>query len=100
MDFDGDGSSDAQEYWAGTSPVDPADQLIFGISTLGQSNIAITWNSVIDRDYSVLWSPDLAQWNLMPDTYPGTGATMQVEFRMPFQELEPVVFFRLTPRAD
>ncbi|MCI0536345.1 MAG: thrombospondin type 3 repeat-containing protein, partial [Verrucomicrobiales bacterium] len=54
-DFDGDGFSDGQEYFAGTRPTDAASLLrIEQVRFLSPTLLEISWQSVADRRYDLL----------------------------------------------
>jgi hypothetical protein len=60
-DWDGDGSSNLDEYLAGTDPTDAASVLaISSILTSSDSTFTIRWRSVGGKYYSILKTTDLA----------------------------------------
>ena len=64
-DWDGDGSQDADEYAAGTDPVDPASHLaIVGLAAETSGETVIRWQSVSSRTYALQFRADLitGQW--------------------------------------
>ncbi len=58
-DFDGDTFIDQDEFIAGTDPDHPGSFFQSQISAPGTNQCIIEWESVGDRIYTVLWSPDL-----------------------------------------
>ena len=53
-DFDGDGSSDANEFQAGTNPTNAASLLRIETIARTANDVMITWQSVSNRTYDVL----------------------------------------------
>jgi len=62
LDLDSDGSTNREEYIAGTDPSDATD--IFRVTNLADSptEFVVTWPSFAGRTYTVLWSIDLQTW--------------------------------------
>ncbi|MBI3878744.1 MAG: hypothetical protein HY301_01595, partial [Verrucomicrobia bacterium] len=70
VDTDGDGQGDLQEIAAGTDPNNPGSSLrILSITLNGGGQIALQFQSVGGKNYTVEFSNDLAVWN------PVNGAT-------------------------
>jgi T5SS/PEP-CTERM-associated repeat protein len=62
-DTDGDGLSNAAEYLAGTSPVDPASVLkILTPEWRGPSQLALQFQCVSGKMYGIYYSSDLHSW--------------------------------------
>lgn len=57
-DWDGDGSANADEYRAGTDPLNPGDFLKLDRIRL-ESNVELTFRAVANQSYSVLYSESL-----------------------------------------
>jgi len=71
-DLDGDGSSNLEEFLAGTDINDNADVLLITQITRNGDDVSITWPSRADRSYTVEISTDLGQWG-NHSTVEGTG---------------------------
>jgi len=81
VDEDLDGMSDQDEVIAGTSPLDGEDYLSVSNSLDASANMVVTWDSVIDRYYTVSTTTNLTSaWTNVPEsTYidlPGTGSAI------------------------
>ena len=76
-DEDGDGQSDAAEFAANTSPIDPAD--VLEITSVGQDpgsgDVTLTWPSKVGVTYGVRFG-DLTTWNVIATGLAGTGGEM------------------------
>ncbi|MCB1098365.1 MAG: lamin tail domain-containing protein [Verrucomicrobiae bacterium] len=68
-DPDSDGTSNLNEFLAGTDPHDP--ESVFRITRISyspeSSSVQIDWRSVIGRNYSIESSADLVHWYHVPD---------------------------------
>jgi YD repeat-containing protein len=60
LDYDKDGFSDLDEFWAGTLPKDNTSLLTIFDITLGGSRVSISWTSIIGKIYRVQYTDDLA----------------------------------------
>ena len=85
-DFDRDGISDRDEYWAGTNPIDPADklQITYFASNNDNSLSTLTWTTTLSRHYKIQkranFNPltpwvDLSLGLISPDAGPTTART-------------------------
>ena len=75
-DEDGDGASHADEWMAGTSPVDSNDVFrVMSLVGLTSSNVVLSWHSVAGRTYSVAASTALVfgVWDTIHSNIPATG---------------------------
>jgi hypothetical protein len=72
-DFDDDSMLDQQEYWAGTSPTDPADNLRF-LSIATGNLVALQFQAVAGKSYTVQYRPaiDHGDWQKLADVPPQT----------------------------
>jgi len=62
-DTDGDGSTNSQEYFAGTDPLDAQSALrIVAIRRNGLGHALIDFSSVTNRTYGIAYSSDLQNW--------------------------------------
>jgi hypothetical protein len=78
-DPDHDGSSNYQEFWAGTDPNDPDSILAIDRSSLIQSGqIQIRWQTVAGKMYVVQCSSDLISWSNLSSTILGDGSAARV----------------------
>src|SRR5207247_1638525 len=75
VDSDGDGQSNAAEFWAGTDPRD-ANSLL-GVRTIVRETsgqVTISWPSQVGVSYHVQYSNDLQVWSNFGSVFIGTGA--------------------------
>jgi len=78
-DNDGDGLTNAQEYFAGTSPTDPTSR--FTISSIAPQNgggFIISWPSALAINYRVQWKNVWTDpvWNSVTPDFTGNGSLM------------------------
>ncbi|MEY2486186.1 MAG: alpha-D-xyloside xylohydrolase [Verrucomicrobiota bacterium] len=74
-DSDGDGFTNAQEYFAGTNPNDPTSTFAAPSVVSQPDGFHVTWSSQLGIPYRVQWKNDLLdpQWmSIVPD-FVGTG---------------------------
>jgi hypothetical protein len=77
-DNDSDGFTNAQEYFAGTNPNDPASKFIISSVTPQPGGFDVDWPSQLGIPYRVQWKNDLldVQWmSIVPD-FVGDGNPM------------------------
>jgi hypothetical protein len=77
-DTDHDGQSDGEEVFAGTDPKDSRSRFVIeSLEPLPDNTIRLTWQSIPDRTYEVLFSTTLQadDWTAIHST-PGTGAVL------------------------
>ena len=77
-DYDHDGASNLDEYLAGTDPTNSSDFFHIKEFSNQTGSVLLTWDSVLDRLYSVQWSSNSIDgaWISFPDAtnIPGTDA--------------------------
>ena len=95
-DYDGDGSSNWQEYLAGTRPLDPASCLKIVAST-STNGIRLTFQAVAGRSYTIQYHEALAgsQWNKLTNIAPQM-TDRSVEIPDPLSAAAGERFYRLT----
>jgi hypothetical protein len=97
-DADGDGSTNLQEYLAGTNPLDPADNLKIAHFTLDDvgGSITLSWPSKPSRFYLIQQGPDLGPFGVWTDSglgpIAGDGTTLS---RTLPESTTPFQFFRV-----
>lgn len=82
-DPDGDGSSNAEEYEAGTNPRDTNSVFrILGITLAADpAAVAVSWSSVSERRYQIESASDVdGEWTPLGAAVSGTGTTAQAGF--------------------
>jgi subtilisin family serine protease len=80
-DYDGDGFTNLEEFYAGTSPASLSSKLAFssfGPSTSTSSNFVLKFSSVEDSSYQIQTSTDLKTWSTFGSTLTGTGSDITV----------------------
>ncbi len=77
-DQDGDGTSNAEEYIAGTHPTNPLSTFLAkSVSHNSTAGYTLTWESVSGRTYKVLRSTSLSSgWLPASNAIPGTGGEL------------------------
>jgi hypothetical protein len=61
-DNDGDSSTNAAEYVAGTDPWNPTSRLVMTELVLNVNTVRVSWTSVEGRQYQLMTSSDLTNW--------------------------------------
>jgi len=80
-DPDGDGTTNQQEYLAGTNPLDPFSVFRINGAAISGNNMVVTFNSVIGITYIVEKTTNLgsgASWSTVMDNITGTGSGISV----------------------
>ena len=77
-DPDGDGLTTAQEFAAGTDPLDPVSGLRIESLHREESGVRVGFRTVAGRPYRIEYSDDLQTWNLLGSDVPGTGSLVEV----------------------
>jgi len=79
-DPDGDGSTNAQEYTAGTDPNNAASVLRVTDLAVGGGNITVSFPTVSGKTYRVEHSDTLkaGSWTILQDNIAGTGGVVQI----------------------
>lgn len=76
-DSDQDGMSNADEYWAGTDPLDPASVLgITGLYFDSLGRAVVRFRAMPDKAYGIAYSEDLNEWHdvtVPVMVFPGDG---------------------------
>jgi alpha-glucosidase (family GH31 glycosyl hydrolase) len=77
-DSDGDGLTNAQEYFAGTNPNDPTSRFAIQSVTNQGNGFLVNWPSVLGITYRVQWKNGLSDltWQSITPDFAGTGSTV------------------------
>lgn len=73
-DPNNNGMTAYEDFWAGLNPTNPASVFKIESATLSTSGTQISWDSVLNKNYTVQWSPDLISWNTISGPIAGTGS--------------------------
>jgi hypothetical protein len=96
-DYDEDGMCNFDEETAGTLVTDPTSRFIVAMqpSTDKPGHLALSWNSVADRHYTVEATPSLLPpaWAPLPEYTDILGTGLPITIECP--DIEPSNFFRL-----
>lgn len=107
-DADGDGSTNMQEYLAGTYAFDPTDGFKLDIVRMTKATPVLEFLAITGRTYTVEGSSELASWTPLAFRIPaeGTNATLReaylatdvrkIQIEVPLDPAEPpAAYFRL-----
>ena len=72
-DFDGDGATNGDEFIALTNPGDPASRFRITNTVRNGANLDVTFTTVIGRNYTLEFTPDLVSWTVIGGGFTGTG---------------------------
>jgi hypothetical protein len=77
-DNDGDGYTNAQEYFTGTNPNDPQSALGVGSVAAQAGGFLVTWPSQLGIPYRVQWKNSMtdSMWQSIAPDFTGTGSTV------------------------
>jgi len=91
-DSDGDGWTNEQEAAADTNPFDPnppdgliRPDIVHIPEVLGETPeaVTITWPTIVGKQYTLLYSPDLVEWLPVPDeTFIGNGSVVSYNYTL------------------
>jgi hypothetical protein len=98
LDNDFDGLTNLQEYLAGTDHEDPDSNLKFAQITVG-TNIALTFQAVSNKTYSVLYKNSLTDGNWTKLTDLSTAATNELKTATDSLGTNPARLYRLVTPA-
>ncbi|MGE9293813.1 MAG: hypothetical protein ACQKBW_09390 [Puniceicoccales bacterium] len=90
-DSDGDGQTNAAEYLARTDPTSLSSLFQTRMNVAPDGSRTLSWDTVIEREYTVQTSVDLSQW----DPVDGASLTSVGEFEMPTDLDVPTRFWRV-----
>ncbi len=94
-DYDNDGFSDHDEYYANTDPLDPESLLRFESTTPASGGgLDITWQSASNRTYRVLSSVTLVPGNWMPTEHTNVVSTPPAN-TVTVSDATPSAFYRV-----
>jgi hypothetical protein len=80
LDADADGSSNLQEYLAGTDPRDPTSNMRISTVQIDDTKVRIAFTSVAGKRYAVERNVNAldSSWEVLTNGIPGSGAVIQV----------------------
>jgi hypothetical protein len=98
-DPDGDGFTNLQEYYSGTSPVDPNSSLRINSVNVASGTAAIRFNAIAGRTYSIQYRGDVqdGSWFKLVDV-PAQGSTGVVTVNDPTIGAAPRFYRLVTPK--
>ncbi|MEX0332371.1 MAG: family 16 glycosylhydrolase [Puniceicoccaceae bacterium] len=95
-DSDGDGLDDYDELFGSrTDPLDPSSAFRITDFQMSSDQVEITFDSVIGLSYSILASPDLAEWDPIGSSHTATGASTTIIETIPVN-VPAYRFFRIS----
>lgn len=77
-DSDGDGTSDLDEWLAGTDPTDPSSQFTFEVRPQEDGSKLVLWSGQPDRVYDLEWSGRLEKFSALTVGIPGNGELLKI----------------------
>lgn len=80
-DLDGDGMGNRDEYWSGTSPVDPGSVFRISRMDLGSGFLRVTWTSQAKRSYDLFTGGKPDDITTCLGTFPSQGDETSAEFK-------------------
>lgn len=95
LDYDGDGLSNREEYWAGTDPTDETSALRITSFATADQTFQLAFPSLLRCYYQVQRSPNLADpdWRGFTNAMFGTGASLPVAG--PIRTNDPAMHYRV-----
>jgi hypothetical protein len=75
LDDDQDGTTNLQEFYAGTDPQDPDSRFEILELKHGTGSPLLRWSSVPGKSYRITWSENLLTWQYL-ESYPGQPMTV------------------------
>jgi hypothetical protein len=92
-DADGDGSTNYQEYTAGTDPQNPASRLFVKTFAKNAGGVTFSWDATEGKTYTVERSTNLSTWNVLQNNVAGTAGV--ASFTDPNTAGNPKFFYRV-----
>ena len=90
VDSDGDGQSNAEEFWAATNPNDSSSRLKIQARIDGSNGVVLSWPTAPARSYVITSSTNLVDWTSLP-AVPVGGAMAAITNSL----TAPRTFYRL-----
>jgi hypothetical protein len=63
-----------EDFWAGLNPTNPASVFKIESAAVNASGTQISWDSVLGKNYTIQWSPNLVSWNTLASSIAGNGS--------------------------
>ena len=92
-DADGDGSTNYQEYTAGTDALNPASRLFVKTFAKDASGVTFSWDAVADKTYTVERSLNLTNWTVLQNDIAGIAGV--AAFTDPNSAGQPKLFYKV-----